>query len=321
MTTWARINSSWPRSGLRSIARPQRGPAAPTSGAASATKGLKLSGRIRSLPVDDRQEGRDDSGIELRAAAAFELRERGRRGDRVAEDPRAASWCRRHRRPPRSRADRHTSSPRRPLGYPSPSMRSCTSRTTAAASARYGTCSMSSLPMRGCRRMRRCSSSVSGAGLRSTASGIASFPRSCSSAARSSVVRSAAQRPSVRPHGGRKSRDAIRMRVRVGSGRHQRRQQHIEIVVGVDELRRDDFLEMRAPRQHLVLEHARATAVNHRPTDAIRRHARPPRTADRARTAWSDSRRRPGAGSRPPTPTSLRPVAMMTAVSGCSRRS
>ncbi len=56
------------------------------------------------------------------------------------------------------------------------------------------------------------------------------------------------------PHGCRKIRDAIRMRVRVGRGRHQRRQQDIEIVVAVDEVRRDNFLEMRAPGEHLVLE-------------------------------------------------------------------
>ena len=139
--------------------------------------------------------------------------------DRVAEDPRArhrvvgvgdgddAGAERRLRRPGcrgDSRGRRRARARRGRRGRPTPG-------TGRARSARC--------PMRGCRRMSRCSSIVSGAGLRSSASGIASFPRSCRSAPRSTVATSCDGEPSAPRHSCRQLRDAMRMRVRLGTGR------------------------------------------------------------------------------------------------------
>ena len=102
--------------------------------------------------------------------------------------------------------------------------------------------------------MSRCSSTVSGAGLRSTALGHRELPEVVQERPaldRRDVGWEELERSRDRS---REHRDAMGVRVRFRVGRRQRREQHVQVLIRVDELRGDHHLEMRAPAVHLVFE-------------------------------------------------------------------
>ncbi len=155
-------------------------------------------------------------------------------------------------------------------------------------------------PRSGCVRMSRCSSAVSGAGLRRTASGMASLPRSCSSAPCSTISISAGVSCSAR---------AQSRRPAPPRGRRVRRRRRSSTVSAASRPSSDssESTGHALMTSSIVACRARISSSSdvappprvRARRGASRHRARRRRTGAADRTASSDSRRRPGAALRP----------------------